>query len=130
MPSLSKRSLEQLNTCDPRLVAILNEVIKHYDFTVICGHRTQEDQDQVFREGTSKLRWPNSKHNSLPSKAVDIAPYPLDWDDEVRFARLMGHVERVANEQGIRLRFGLDFDGDGRSNDERFLDYPHVELVD
>ncbi len=130
MPKFSSASLVQLRTLDPRLQSILNEVIKAYDFTVLCGHRGQTEQDQAFAAGKSKVRWPNSKHNTLPSKAVDIAPYPIDWNDEVRFARLMGHVERVAYEQGIRIRFGLDFDGDGFSSDERFLDFPHIELLD
>lgn len=130
MAQFGSRSLAHLRTLDPRLQSILNEVIKYYDFSILCGHRGQKEQDKAFAEGKSKVRWPNSKHNSLPSKAVDIAPYPIDWNDEVRFARLMGHVERVAYEQGYRVRFGLDFDGDGWSTDERFLDFPHVELVD
>lgn len=130
MPSFSGKSLAHLRTCDARLQSILNEVIKYTDFTVLCGHRGQKEQAEALAAGKSKVGWPNSKHNSLPSKAVDIAPYPIDWNDEVRFARLMGHVERVANEQGIKLRFGLDFDGDGWSSDERFLDFPHIELVD
>lgn len=130
MPTFSGLSLAHLRTCDARLQSILNKVIEHYDFTVLCGHRGQTEQDAAFAAGKSKVRWPNSKHNSLPSKAVDIAPYPIDWKDTTRFARLMGHVERVANEQGIRIRLGLDFNGNGRSDDERFLDFPHVELVD
>lgn len=130
MATFSGKSLAHLRTLDGRLQSILNEVIKYYDFTILCGHRGKQEQDSVYAAGKSKVRWPNSKHNSLPSKAVDIAPYPIDWTDEVRFARLMGHVERVAYEQGIKIRLGLDFSGDGRSNDERFLDFPHVELVE
>lgn len=130
MATFSGKSLAHLRTLDPRLQSILNEVIKYYDFTILCGHRGQQEQDAAFAAGNSKVRWPNSKHNSLPSKAVDIAPWPIDWKDTTRFARLMGHVERAAYEQGIRVRFGLDFSGDGFSADERFLDFPHVELVD
>lgn len=130
MPRFSSTSLAHLRTADARLQSIMHEAIKHYDFSVLCGHRGQTQQDAAYAAGKSKVRWPNSKHNSLPSKAVDIAPYPVDWNDEIRFARLMGHIERIANEQGIKVRFGLDFDSDGWSSDERFLDFPHVELVD
>ena len=130
MPAFGGTSLAHLRTCDARLQSLAHEVIKHVDHTVLCGHRTQTQQDAVYAAGTSKVRWPNSKHNSLPSKAIDVAPYPIDWEDELRFARLIGHYERVANEQGIRIRLGLDFNRDGRSRDERFLDLPHIELVD
>lgn len=128
MAKFGARSLAELRTLDPRLQSILTEVIKYIDFTIICGHRGQAEQDKVYAEKKSKVKWPNSKHNTLPSKAVDIAPYPIDWNDEVRFARLMGHIERVAYEQGVKIRLGLDFNRNGRSNDESFLDFPHVEL--
>ena len=41
------------------------------------------------REGRSKLSWLESKHNCEPSRAVDIAPYPIDWDDRERFSHLV-----------------------------------------
>lgn len=130
MATFGAQSLVQLRTLDARLQSILVEAIKGTDFTILCGHRGQKAQDAAFSERKSKVKYPNSKHNSLPSLAVDVAPYPIDWNDEVRFARLIGHIERVAYEQGIKVRVGLDFSGDGRSIDERFLDFPHVELVD
>lgn len=130
MPQFGATSLAHLRTADARLQSLAHEVIKYMDHTVLCAHRGQTEQDAAFAAGNSKVRWPNSKHNSLPAKAIDVAPYPIDWSDKIRFARLMGHYERVAYEQGIKIRLGLDFSGDGRSVDERFLDLPHVELVD
>lgn len=130
MPHFGGTSLAHLRTADPRLQSLAHEVIKYFDHTILCAHRGQQLQDKAFDEGKSKVRWPKSKHNSLPSKAIDVAPYPIDWNDLVRFARLIGHYERVANEQGVKIRLGIDFDGDGRSVDERFLDFPHIELVD
>lgn len=90
MPILSKVSQERLATCHPRIQAVMSEVIKYEDFVVIEGHRGQEAQDKAFREGKSKLKWPQGKHNTLPSNAIDIAPYPLDWNDYLAFARLAG----------------------------------------
>lgn len=130
MPTLSKLSEQRLATCDPRLQALLREAIKHVDFTVICGYRNQDDQNDAFRTGRSKVRYPDSKHNTLPSSAVDIAPYPVDWKDTARFARLAGYLERIAHEQGIRIRWGGDFDQDGATADERFIDMPHIEIVE
>lgn len=133
MPEFSKLSEIRLATCDPRLQSILREAIKRVDFTVLCGHRGQEEQDEAYQRGTSKLRWPQSKHNSLPSQAVDIAPWfpdvKIDWKDSAAFARLAGYIQRIADEQGIKIRWGGDWDGDWRSLDERFVDLPHIEIV-
>ena len=129
MPTFSKLSEQRLATCDPRLQALLREAIKHVDFTVLCGHRGQDEQEDSFRTGHSKVRWPNSKHNTLPSVAVDIAPYPIDWKDHRAFSRLFGYIERIAHEQGVSVRWGGDFDGNWRSNDS-FVDLPHIELRD
>lgn len=128
MPSFSKLSAERLATCDERLQRILNEAIKRVDFTVICGHRDEEAQEEAFRLNRSKVRWPMSKHNRLPSLAVDVAPYPIDWKDTARFARLAGYIERVAHEQGVTIRWGGDFNGNWRS-DDKFIDMPHLEIV-
>lgn len=130
MPKFSGTSLAHLRTADARLQSLAHKVIEHMDHTILCAHRGQKEQDLAFSTGKSKVRWPNSKHNSLPAKAIDVAPYPIDWNDTHRFARLMGHYERVANEQGIKIRLGMDFSGDGRTVDERFLDFPHIELVE
>lgn len=130
MPTFSKLSEQRLATCDPRLQRILREAIKSVDFTVLCGYRTEEEQEDAFRSGRSTVHFPNSKHNTIPSSAVDIAPYPVDWKDTARFARLAGYIERIAHEQGVRIRWGGDWDQDWQTSDERFVDMPHIELVE
>lgn len=130
MPSFSKLSRERLLTCDVRLQALLNEAIKTVDFTILCGHRGEDEQEDAYRTGKSKVRWPDSKHNALPSVAVDIAPFPVDWQDTARFARLVGYIEHIAHQRGIKIRWGADWDMDGATKDERFIDMPHLELVD
>ena len=133
MPKFSATSKSRLATCHQSLQDILNEAIKTVDFSVLCGHRTKEEQDRAFSEGTSTLRWPKSKHNSLPSLAVDVAPYfrgvGVDWEDTAAFARLAGYLERVAEEQGVKIRWGGDWNQNYRTADERFKDMPHIELV-
>lgn len=138
MPVLSNLSKSRLATCDTRLQDILNEAIKYVDFTVLCGHRTQEEQDEAFRLGRSTKKWPDSNHNKLPSVAVDIAPWladvKLDWNDIAGFARLAGYIQRIADEKGIKVRWGGDWDQDwhtaGKDPTEKFLDAPHIELVE
>lgn len=138
MPGFSTASKQRLATCDPRLQEVLEEAIKYIDFVVIEGHRGQVDQDKAFAGGKSKLKWPHGKHNSLPSRAVDIWPYTptggINWKDVVAAGRLMGYIQRIADEKGIKLRFGLDWDGDFRTAGptdpgESFLDAPHIEVL-
>ena len=125
-----KRSKERLDTCHSDLQKIMNKVIKLYDITVLEGHRSEERQNQLKHEGKSKLEWPNSKHNSNPSKAVDIAPYPIDWNNRERFYYMAGIVKAIADEMDIEIRWGGDWDSDGEFKDQSFDDLPHFELVD
>lgn len=129
MPVFSALSEQRLSTCAQPLQELLREAIKHVDFTVLHGHRGKDEQDDALRSGASTLKWPLSKHNRLPSLAVDIAPYPVDWNDTARFARLFGFIERIAQEKGIRIRWGADWNGNYRTKDERLVDMPHIELV-
>ena len=124
------KSAERLATCDVRLQEILNEAIKIVDFSVICGHRDKEAQNMAYYEGKSKLQYPDSKHNTNPSEAVDVAPYPIDWNDTERFAHLIGILRGIAHTKGYKLRVGIDWDMDGDIRDHSFMDYPHIEIVD
>ena len=81
MPRFSAKSRSKLNTCDERLVELFNEVVKGFDCTIIEGHRGKEKQDAAFNRGNSKVKFPNGKHNKSPNVAVDVAPYPVDWED-------------------------------------------------
>ena len=128
MPSFSKSSLAKLETCHSDLQKLFKEVIKHYDCTVVCGHRGKEEQDEAVRSGHSKLNWPNSKHNQRLSLAADVVPYPVDWNDTKRFMHFAGFVMGIASQMGIKIRWGGDFNQDLNFKNDRFLDYPHFEL--
>lgn len=130
MPTFSETSRARLLTCHPHLQAVFNKVIQLRDCTILCGHRGQAEQDEALRTGKSKLAWPKSKHNALPSRAVDAAPYPLDWNDADRFRVFGGFVLGVSASMGIPLRWGGDWDGDMTNKDQPFHDLPHFELVD
>jgi len=52
-------------TCHPYLQELFDIVLPAHDATWIWGFRGEEAQDEAFRLGNSKLRWPNSVHNNL-----------------------------------------------------------------
>lgn len=131
MPSFGKRSTRELETCHPRLRQLFKEVVKHFDCAVICGRRGKAAQDLAVAQGFSKVEWPNSKHNTaegVPSLAVDVVPYPIDWDDKKRFYHFAGYVRGVAQTMGLQIRWGGDWDGDKDLNDQTFIDLPHFEF--
>ena len=130
MPTLGKASSERLSTCDQRLQDVVNEVVKYFDCTVTCGHRNEVDQEEAFRTGKSTVHFPDSKHNSLPSKAMDLVPYPVDWNDLKRFYYFAGFVMAIAASKGITLRFGGDWNGDTQVKDNNFNDLPHFQIED
>lgn len=128
MPKFSKDSLEKLQTCHIDIQKVMQEVIKHFDFTIIYGHRGKEIQDKLY-PNFSKVKFPDSKHNKTPSLAIDIAPYPIDWNDINRFIYLAGFVVGIANSIGIGLRWGGDWNKDTELKDNRFNDMGHFELI-
>lgn len=135
MPSFGSASQAQLATLDPRLQQVLNEAIKHIDFSVVEGHRGQEAQDKAFNTGRSKLPWPQGNHNKDPSTAADCAPWPIDWSDKPdsirRFCYLAGFIMMTGRQMGIPLRWGADWNKNDDLRDEgSFRDWPHFELVE
>jgi hypothetical protein len=120
MNTFSRTSEARLITCHPDIQTIMRTVIQDYDFSVICGHRNETEQLKAYEEGKSKKLWPHSRHNTTPSLAIDIAPYPIDWSDIGRFQHLAGRVLETAALMGITLAWG--------GNWKTFRDYPHFEL--
>ena len=121
MFKFSVKSLEQLKTCDPDLQRLFNKVVEHMDCTIICGYRNKEDQEAAFFAGTTQLHFPNSKHNQLPSIAVDVMPYPIDWRDTTKIHHFAGYVKGIADSLNINILWGGDWNS--------FVDLPHYELI-
>lgn len=129
MYQFGKASKAKLATIHPDLQKILSAAIKHIDFTIVEGMRTLETQKEYVRIGRSKTL--NSKHLEQDdgySHAVDVAPWPIDWDNRERFIYLQGIIKGIACEMGIDIRSGIDWDGDGDITDTSFFDGPHIEL--
>jgi len=129
MADFGTESRKRLDTCHMDLQEICELVIPNYDFTVLEGFRSNARQDDLFRQGKSKLRAGQSKHNNQPSNAVDIAPYPIDWNNANRFYLLAGFIFQAASQLDIKLRWGGDWDSDWIHTDQSFHDLPHFELI-
>lgn len=140
MPVFGERSESYLMTCERDIQLVMRQAIKKGpDFTIICGHRTPEEQYKLYQkgrtepgdivthiDGLSKRSW----HNHSPSRAVDIAPWPIDWKDPDRFKVLAGYILGTADAMSIKLTWGADWDHDYTLSDERFVDLPHFELIE
>ena len=147
MPTFSRTSISRLRTCDPRLQALFKEVVRRSDCTILEGARSDERQAELYSQGKSKLDGVKrrSRHQVRPgelSMAVDVAPYPIDWNVNKkavndRWLDFIRVVLEVADEQGVKIRSGIDWNMNwDRKSDprldtsQRFNDYPHFELVE
>lgn len=132
MPRFGNRSKKNLETCHEDLQKILNKAIEYVDFGVIEGHRTKETQNHYYETGRSTLKFPQSKHNTNPSLAVDIVPYlsskGYDWNDVDRFHNIVYFIKGIAYSMGIEVILGCDWDSDFYTKDHRFHDAPHIQL--
>ena len=124
MPRFGKRSKQRLKGVDTKLVNVLNELVKIMDVTIIEGLRSQERQDELVAKGASTTKY--SKH--IQGKAVDLAPYPIDWEDRERFHYMGGMVRGIGQQLNVNIRWGGDWDSDGEIKDNNFDDLVHVEI--
>ena len=76
---LGNRSKEKLEGIDERMASIVRYAISvtKQDFSVICGMRTRQEQEVLFKKGASKTM--KSKH--LEGNAVDL----MAWIDGGRW---------------------------------------------
>lgn len=125
---MNKSSLAKLKTCHPEIVKLANAVNEVFAIQCICGKRDEKAQNKAYENGMSKLKYPNSKHNTEPlALAGDFVPDPdlnpatLDWGDIKSFELMCLAFEQKADELGIKIRLGRDF---------KFKDFPHIELKD
>ena len=132
MPRFGKRSRKRLKGVDDNLVKVLEKVVKYFDITIIEGLRSQERQEQLLADGKTKVKF--GKH--CDGKAVDIAPYPIDWRARDDFHYLGGFVLGIAASMGINIRWGGDWSSSSlkeearTTKDNNFDDLVHFEIKD
>ena len=130
MPKFGKRSRQRLKGVDQRLVSVLNELIKIMDVTIIEGVRSTEKQQEYFSKGKSKIDGINKKGQHQLGKAVDLAPYPINWDDRDRMHYMGGMLRGIGKQLNLNIRWGGDWDSDGEVADNSFDDLVHIEIRD
>ena len=151
MAAFSKLSITKLSTCDTKLISVMNEAIKYFDFTIVYGFRAPDLQHKLYMKGrkivdnkiivTSKKdvvtycdgTIKKSMHNYYPSKAVDIVPYyssrpHIRWNDKDRMIYLAGHVMAISKALGIELTWGADWNNNTILTDQTFMDYAHFQI--
>lgn len=140
---LSKRSLASLEGVDPRLVSVAKRAIQitKQDFVIIEGLRTREQMMINYGKGRTaaqlavhgipakyaqpklaKVTWLNNPFasNHASGKAVDVVPYPVDWNDISKFRTIATAFKEAARELGVKLEWSGDW--------SKSKDYPHFEV--
>jgi peptidoglycan L-alanyl-D-glutamate endopeptidase CwlK len=113
--------------------AILDKEI--VDFGLVYSYRDEQEQNKAYKSGASQLEFPNSKHNTLPSDAVDIQTYIAGkgYSTDTRHAIfLAGLFMSTAIELGYKdkVRWGGNWDMDGEiMTDQKFQDLMHFEWI-
>ena len=149
--NLSQRSLDRLVGVDECLQRVVKRAIQltKQDFMVLEGVRTRQQCMSNYGKGrtiaqcvakgvpaqyanprAAKVTWLNnpfaSKH--VNGKAVDLVPYPVDWNDLKKFDLIAQAMLQAAKELGVPVRWGADWDNDGKPRERGESDSPHFEL--
>lgn len=131
--NLGKTSLARLQGVDETLVNVVKRAIEisEVDFTVLEGVRTLERQRELYAQGRTApgkiVTW-TMKSRHIEGKAVDLVPYPLDWNDLEKFNKIKDAMFQAAKELDVNLRWGADWDGDGNYREKGEYDSPHFEI--
>jgi len=132
-----QRSLDRLNGVNTRLVSVVHRALElsTVDFTVVEGLRSKQRQAQLYAQGRTTagkiVTWTlKSKH--IDGLAVDLAPFAdgkIDWSDSKKFDAIGAAMKKAAAELGVTIRWGADWDRDGRLREKGESDSPHFEIV-
>lgn len=138
--ALGAKSLERLAGVHPRLVAVVKRAIEisPQDFLVLEGVRTPERQRELYAQGRTKpgkvVTWTLTSNHFKNAKtgyghAVDLCPFPVDWNTGAKFDAIAKAMFAAAAEEGLTIRWGADWDRDGKPREKGESDSPHFEAV-
>lgn len=130
---LSQRSLTALVGVHPDLVRVVKRAIEitEQDFLVTEGVRTPERQKELYAQGRTKpgkkVTWTltsnHFKHADGFGHAVDLVPFPVDYEGPVKFPKFDA-IGRAMKKAAAELGVPLDWGGDWTKTKDR----PHFEL--
>lgn len=137
---LGSASRANLAGVHPDLVRVVERAItlSSVDFKVIEGVRTPARQRALYAQGRTKpgkvVTWTLNSNHFVNAKtgyghAVDLLAAPYDWKETAPFDAVALAVFRAAVIEAIRIRWGADWDQDGKPREKGESDSPHFELV-
>lgn len=141
MYKLSNQSKKNLSSCNPEIKDVVHHVLKFIDVGVAEGHRGKERQNSLFQKKKTKVHWPNSKHNTLPSDAIDLVVFVKDFGyiDEnsapKKYRQYYGFLAGIINaycfEKNYNIRWGGDWNSNADFNEpsQNFDDLVHFEIT-
>ena len=98
------RSLQNLSGIHPDLRKVADRALQltTQDMTVIEGIRSVERQRQLLAQGHTRTM--NSRH--ITGHAIDVVPWPVDWDDWDKFDSLATAFAQASRELEIPITWG------------------------
>jgi peptidoglycan L-alanyl-D-glutamate endopeptidase CwlK len=98
--------------------------------------RTPQRQRELYAQGRTKpgkvVTWTLTSNHFVRADgfghAVDLCPWPVDWNDLEKFDAIAKAMFAAAAELGVRIRWGADWDRDGKPRERGEADSPHFEL--
>jgi hypothetical protein len=105
----------KLEGVHPDLVRLFNDVGSQRDIWIAEGARSRESERADILAGRSGLKDPShSKHVIVPgfrdlAAAVDVTPFPVNWNDIPAFKSLGAFVKDRAVALGISITWGGDW---------------------
>lgn len=121
----SNKSLEKLNSIDPKLKFLAEEVLKisPFDFGITEGFRDRATQNKYFCEGKSNCDGYTNISKHQKGEAIDIMVYDENgkgtWEQKYYY-QVAGIFKALAKKNNINIRWGGDF--------KNLVDMPHFEL--
>lgn len=132
---LSARSRRNLEGVHPKLVSVVRRALQltDQDFTVVEGLRSLETQKAYVAKGVSKtMKSYHLKQKDGYGHAVDLYPY---YDGSVQvdapfhqYQMIADAMLKAADELGVVITWGADWNRDGRTSDHSFIDSPHYQI--
>ncbi|WP_258305579.1 M15 family metallopeptidase [Pectobacterium parmentieri] len=128
----SQRSENNLIGVNPNLINVVRRALEitNVDFTVIEGLRTLERQKSLYAQGRTMpgnvVTWTmKSKH--IDGLAVDLLPVVGGWDGD--FLSISRAMLNSASDLGVNIRWGADWNQNGRPYEKGEFDSPHFEIA-
>lgn len=154
--SLGQRSLAELQGVHPDLVRVIKRAITitAQDFMVVQGTRTKEEMwvnygkgrtkaqceakgvpAKYAMPGEAKVTWLKdplmSNHRIMPDgfgHGVDLGTFPYGGDAK-QYRLIWDAMKKAMAIEGVKLRAGIDWDGDNVPMEKGESDLGHYELV-